>query len=152
MSGGRKRVPQEGALQSRPNKTPHHIPGSTRAIDDHIAWRFELIYGEPCFGWDTLTADDQNLLHKSLAKFEGMTIGELFNNSGHPGKTYGSPHAIPNLAARRRLLKHYEDEDAIHRLQCDGKHRIFGFRRGNVFLVLWWDPNHDIWPSKKKHT
>lgn len=145
----KKSVPSKQALKSSAGKAPRLIPGTQRSVDDHVAWRFELICGEPCFGWDTLTADDHKCLNEWLAIFEGMTLGELFNNSGRPGKTYRNPHEIPNVEARGRFLDRYDDEDEIHRLRCDGEHRIYGFRRGNVFLVLWWDPNHEVWPSSR---
>ncbi|HMH92267.1 MAG TPA: hypothetical protein VK586_14425 [Streptosporangiaceae bacterium] len=33
-----------------------------------------------------------------------------------------------------------------------GEPRLYGFRDRNVFHVVWWDPRHEIWPSRKKHT
>lgn len=30
--------------------------------------------------------------------------------------------------------------------------RLYGFLLGHVFHVVWWDPDHEIWPSKLKHT
>lgn len=144
----RKSVPAGATANAEPQKVVH-IPGShTRPVADYIAWRFELIYNEPCFGWDTLSEDDRQFLHTWLEKFEGQTVNELFQG-GRPGKTYNNPHQIPNDDARKRFLDCYEDEDAIHRLACGGAPRIYGFRRDNVFLILWWDPNHGIWPSNR---
>ena len=33
-----------------------------------------------------------------------------------------------------------------------GKQRLWGFLRAGVFHVLWWDPEHQIYPSWEKHT
>ena len=30
--------------------------------------------------------------------------------------------------------------------------RIWGARRGDVFHVLWWDPEHEVWPSQLRYT
>ena len=30
--------------------------------------------------------------------------------------------------------------------------QLYGFLVDNVFHMLWWDPEHEIWPSRKKHT
>ena len=143
----RKSVPRQPT--PRPEKKSRCIPGTSRSADEHIAWRFELISREPCYGWDTLPADDHKLLNEHLAQFESMTIGQLFNNSGRPCKTYTNPHDIPDGLARKRFLEQYDDQDEIHRLRCGGIKRIYGFRQGNIFMILWWDPRHEIWPSSR---
>ena len=33
-----------------------------------------------------------------------------------------------------------------------GKERIWAIRSGERVFLLWWDPNHEIYPSPKKHT
>jgi len=37
-------------------------------------------------------------------------------------------------------------------LRIMGAVRIWGIRVHNCFKVLWWDPEHKIFPSKLKHT
>lgn len=133
-------------------KVVRPYPGAKhRDIGDYLSWRFDLIYDEPDYGWSSVSSADRDLIHDSLRGFEKMTAAEIFAG-GEPGKTYGNPGDIPNKTARDRFLDKYADEDEIHRLNCGGRCRLFGFRRGGVFLVLWWDPNHEIWPAKKKHT
>ncbi|MBN1458760.1 MAG: hypothetical protein JXA57_04435 [Armatimonadetes bacterium] len=145
--GSKKRVPQQ--RDPHPQKNPRCIPGTSRPTEEHIAWRFELICREPCYGWDTLTADDHKTLNEHLATFESMTVNQLFNNSGYPCKTYAKPHDIPDETARKRFLEQYDDQDEIHRLRCSGTKRVYGFRQGNIFMILWWDPTHIIWPSTR---
>ena len=148
----RKTISPRAAQHASARKMVRPYPGSrSRDVQDYMSWRFDLIYSEPVFGWDTVTSEDRDFIHKWLEKFEGQTAEELFTG-GTPGKTYTNPRAIPNHAARARFIDAYDDEDEIHRLACGGKPRFYGFRRGNVFLVLWWDKRHEIWPSQKKHT
>jgi hypothetical protein len=45
-----------------------------------------------------------------------------------------------------------DDEDQISRLRVTGRGRLYGFRRDERFYALWWDPEHAIYPSPKKHT
>lgn len=33
-----------------------------------------------------------------------------------------------------------------------GKARVFGAYANNIFYIVWFDYNHKIWPSYKKHT
>jgi hypothetical protein len=55
--------------------------------------------------------------------------------------------------ARQRLLDFsLDDTDELWRFRFDGKTRLWGRREGSCFLVLWWDPDHMVCPSMKKHT
>lgn len=37
-------------------------------------------------------------------------------------------------------------EDELFRFRTGGKERIWGFRTGHVFNVVWWDAEHQIYP------
>ncbi|MFH8892980.1 hypothetical protein [Streptomyces sp. NPDC017949] len=41
---------------------------------------------------------------------------------------------------------------SIHRLRFQGKQRLYGFFDGNTFHVVWWDPEHQVYPSTKRKT
>jgi len=60
---------------------------------------------------------------------------------------------LPNADARQGLEElEYDDRDKISRLRITGEQRLYGFREGARFYVLWWDPHHEIWPSKLRNT
>lgn len=87
-----------------------------------------------------------------IGAIETMTVREAFNNQDEPGKDY-SVADLPTKAARERLIHlKYDDEDQISRLRVSGTGRLYGFRRNERFYALWWDPQHNIWPSPKKRT
>jgi hypothetical protein len=44
------------------------------------------------------------------------------------------------------------DQTTISALRISGERRLWGFRVGNIFHVIWWDPHHEVWPSEKKNT
>jgi len=84
---------------------------------------------------------------RKLAAFESMTANEAF--TGSPGKDYEIaeiPHknAVPRLEAIG-----LGDQTRISRFELQGKWRLYGFRQGNVFHVVWWDPEHEIWPPAR---
>lgn len=84
-----------------------------------------------------------------LQAFETMTWGEI------EGPTGSHFVALTDLekAARKRLPQiNMQDVDQIFSLRCGGKPRIWGVRDIAVLRVLWWDPDHLICPSQKKHT
>lgn len=91
---------------------------------------------------------------KHLTSFESMTVGELFpGGREYPGKDYTIAE-IPTQEAHERLEAiGLADMTKISVLRLGGEQRLYGFRQnGNIFHIVWWDPGHEIWPSKKKHT
>jgi hypothetical protein len=100
-----------------------------------------------------ITSADHVTLLNRIRSFESMTMAECFSTSGDPGKDY-SLEDLPNDEATQRLVDlGWDDQDRISRLNIGGKLRLYGFRRGTErFYALWWDPNHEIWPSKLRNT
>lgn len=111
--------------------------------------RFD-IDGQWCLS--KITPDDMRTLLGRIRSIETMSVTEAFNNGDEPGKDY-SIADLPSKAARERLVElKYDDEDQISRLRVTGRGRLYGFRRDERFYALWWDPEHAIYPTKKKHT
>jgi hypothetical protein len=57
----------------------------------------------------------------------------------------------------RKILNRLEvlQRDAsggLYEFHIDGLRRFWGIRRGHVCYLIWWDPNHKIWPSTLQHT
>ena len=57
-------------------------------------------------------------------------------------------------SARDRLQKlKLDDIDELMSFRISGKERVWSIRQlNNVMKVLWWDPNHEIYPIRKRHT
>ncbi|OEJ34194.1 hypothetical protein [Streptomyces subrutilus] len=89
-----------------------------------------------------------------MSEVEKMTVQEMRNASG--GKLY-KEYATEDTGiireARDRLTSlGLSDMTKIGRIRFAGTQRLYGFLEGTVFHVLWWDPNHEVYPSKLKHT
>src|SRR5690606_20838174 len=112
--------------------------------DSRVAWRFCHVDHAGPWGFGTLTIAE---LMDKLAAFESMTCREIFDMGEEPGKHYDVA-AIPNKIAAQRLDElRLSDMTKISRLRLGGKPRLYGLLHGNVFHILWWDPEHEIWPS-----
>jgi hypothetical protein len=66
-------------------------------------------------------------------------------------------HSIPVGAiiaqARNRLVQNnLEEIDIFWRFRFQGEQRLWGYKQGRIFLVIWWDPHHKICPSELKNT
>ena len=58
-------------------------------------------------------------------------------------------------SARDRLTElALDDRDELTSLRLAGKARVWGFfdALDGAFYVVWFDPNHKVCPSQKKHT
>ncbi len=89
-------------------------------------------------------------IFKRLADLESMTWTAIQSKTG--SHVVGIQGIIKEARDRIIFLKKEEWADNLCSLRMSGKERLWGFLRSGVFHVLWWDPEHQVYPSKKKHT
>ena len=83
-----------------------------------------------------------------LKGFESMMWKEILGPKNHP-------ICIGQItpAAQRRLTElNQDDTDELISLTIEGQLRIWGKKQGLAFMVLWWDPNHEVYPVSLRHT
>ncbi len=153
MAKGKSRKEPKANLQDF-GKLPRivHDPAS----EDHktIVWQVSRIDHDGKWGWKGLC---QNLfwedIFPKLKDFESMTWHEIIAATK---KSRGNlHHSIPKTSlhkdARDRLEQLNQDDiDKLFSLRLQGAHRIFGIKDGRVLKLLWFDPNHEVCPCKKK--
>ena len=95
-----------------------------------------------------------NILSK-LISYEGMTWGG--DTISFRGKSVGNGtnnhfEYIANMSkdAQRRAKDIHLDVDQLFSLRLTGKERLYGVLNNGVFSVLWYDSEHEIYPSAKK--
>jgi hypothetical protein len=149
MSRGKgRKKPKVGAKVS-PKKRPKRLPAGTPASNDPtVIWGLSFVDLDGPWGWSKIAVT--HLKH----------VLEFMHNleSCRPGEVFGPKHKhIPlgNLCAKaqKRLAKlELDDLDGLWELRVRGLERIWGIRRDHVFYPVWWDPLHEVCPSKKKNT
>lgn len=83
-----------------------------------------------------------------------MTWAEITRGTG--GKSRGNNnHFVPvaKLAKEAKVrLREIRQEDVsdLFSLHIDGKTRIYGIRDGRALKLLWYDPDHTVYPMTKK--
>lgn len=138
-------------LPPSPSKQPQIASDPNRFYHFPPAWRISTL--EMCgpFGWHGIDGKTLQYIQQKLASFESMTWEEILVK----GKTYNHFIEVASLikVARDRLeyLK-LDDIDEVCSLRLDGKKRVYGIRHQVALSLLWWDPDHKICPSQKKHT
>lgn len=66
---------------------------------------------------------------------------------------YLSTSSLSRQAIKRLIDIKLDDEaDNLFSFHLQGKPRIIAIKHGNIAKLLWYDPEHQVAPSTKKHT
>lgn len=148
---GGKKAPTLPKPSRKTPPNPDRLPHADSS-PDRVCWRFEHVDHDGPWGFSAVSGEDLCDLLRKLRDFERMTVRELFHQSGALGKSYDMEE-LPSKQAKDRLEElRLADQTRISRLRMNGPGRLYGFLDGNIFHVVFWDPDHAIWPSRKKHT
>ena len=139
-----------GGLAPRPMKSPIITPGDgynwMRAC-----WRIQRLQLVDPYGWRAITPDQLAYIKTKLAEFEAKDWNPIFVTE----KQHNHPTDVASFdcpQAREWMRRNMPTEDVLWTLRLSGKERIWGILRDGVFHLLFWDPNHQIKASEKKHT
>jgi hypothetical protein len=117
-------------------------------IVDLISWHIRTIDKEGPWRWkqiDGLTLDDILL---KMSDFETMKWSEILNRNNHAIST----SKICQEARKRLVALKQDDVDELVSLHLTGRKRVWGIRDQNILKILWWDSDHTVCPSLKRHT
>lgn len=138
---GPKKAPAAAASTSG-SKRPVALASPTS--DHEPAWRFSWLDLKGEWGWNKVTSEQLSLIHTKLCDFETMRMGELFG-AQRQNKSIPTEN-LPDAAKSRLSEIGRDDETGLVELRLGGAQRLWGFRRGSVIYLLWWDPDHTVFP------
>jgi hypothetical protein len=152
VAGKKGRIPKP---HEQPSAIPKHVPRPREfrpgGGDGFLRIRFNHVdLGGP---WCLSRIEQDHLadLLGRIKSFESMKCAQVFAPGSEVGKTYQVDH-LPNPDAKPRLVElQFDDQTEIARLRISGERRLYGFlpEGGPDFYALWWDPEHQIWPSTR---
>lgn len=153
--------PYRGAGGKTP-KAAHNVPAEKKPtvsvdfpeeLDErHLEFTFRDADMVGPWSLQNISEIDARTLFSFLKDMESMTMKEAM--AGETGKMadYEDMTGCPNPAPAQRLAELYDGADNVCRLRVTGRKRLIGLRVEHRFSVLWWDPEHEIWPTQKRHT
>jgi hypothetical protein len=97
-----------------------------------------------------MTAEQSGNVFRRLGSFETMPWMAIQQAGlGHP-----IPQDSDGLSgeAPRRLAEISREQYDLYSLRIFGAGRVWGIKVENVLYVLWWDPNHIIYPWEPRNT
>lgn len=140
-----KHVPARAT--SRENSKQVKIQEATNATGGKPAWRFSTVDRNGPFAWPIGDNAELEIVEK-LHQFDSMKWGEIEGNDHH-----AIPLSKLSPEAQKRLAEIKQDDiDEIFSFHSGGKPRIIGIRDRDLVKLLWWDKDHLVCPSHKKHT
>jgi hypothetical protein len=103
-------------------------------------WRFQMLDLDGPFGWRKCH-DFEVVMHR-LRNFETMKWSEIIGAKSHviPVDQLG------NEAQVRLQELRLDDLDNLVSLRITQASRVFGILDGHCCKLLWWDPEHDVYP------
>lgn len=130
--------------------TQGKLPGAGNS-HQRVCWRFTHADQQGRWGLQHLTIDMWNAVLGRLVHFETMTVQELRESSVYTEYDLSNTGLLSAALARLEEMG-LGDMTRIGRFRVWKKPRLYGFMEGNVFHVLWWDPEHEIWPWEPRNT
>lgn len=115
------------------------------------SWRISIIEMKGPYGWNVLDAEMVLYVQTKLSDFEKMTWAEIFTNAKKSNHSVSVIDLCSEAQSRLGEIKQ-DDIDQLFCLRLSGKERVWGKLDEGVFTLLWWDPDHQVCPSNKKHT
>lgn len=114
---------------------------------ERVLWSF--LYFDHFSAWseNCSKVDEFCSVAKCMKDYEGRTWSEI-TTSGWRDHPVSFDRLVPEAQKRLMDLK-LDDFDEYFRFRFSSLQRIWGVRKGPVFHVIWWDPEHRVCPSKK---
>lgn len=145
----KKQIPPTTKNMLKKSIGQHEQPTSSE--HEKICWSFTILDYHGNHGWKDISfGGHKEQIFEKLACLETMSWAEIKNakKQHHPV----SREKLSKQAQQRLMELKQDDIDELFSLRLSGKERVYGVRDQRVLKLLWWDPNHEIYPSKKKHT
>lgn len=145
-------------LKQKNLKRGKEIPETRKSTDRcYPVWYFTKIDKAGKFAFDVNREDFQHyeILDKMI-HYSNMSWADIKKQTHDDKKS--KHHFIPfdelSKEAQDRLRKKdlTEDSDSLFSFALQNRLRIVGIRKDEKFYVRWYDPKHEVCPSKMQHT
>ena len=116
------------------------------------AWRFQFMDRDI---WSPIGHLEE--ISKKLSSYEKMSWAEIDGTSKSGTDSKGSRNHFISVndmikQARTRLDKLHLTFEEYYSIALTGKERLWGILSDGIFYILWYDQNHEVCPSIKRHS
>lgn len=117
--------------------------------DKPIVWTFHQMVLDRSRNWNWLQLADEDVfcdVFTKLGQLEKSTFNEL---NSQPGHHYITVENFSRKARKELDSLNLSDIPSLFSLRLQGSVRVFCTTQTNVFSLLWYDPNHEVCPSRR---
>jgi hypothetical protein len=155
----KKNAKGKPSLQAAPSRKEQPVPLRPEGTGDmppgaKPVWRLSSLDLDHngSWSWNLSTASTLREIAEFLAQMENLTWAELkaLTSPGKGGnhkrnKAIPVEQLCPDAQKRLRELK-LDHLDGLFEFRIRSKPRLWGYARQGVFHVVWWDPEHKVYP------
>lgn len=109
------------------------------------AWHFGCIDWSGPFGWEEISRESMQGVIEVLKTLEVMTWSEIkYRDNGKRNH----PVSVESICreAQKRLEAIEQETDDLFCIRVTHVARLWGIADRNVLKILWWDPEHSVYP------
>lgn len=120
-----------------------------------VRWSFQCVDTRPLLKsvhW-SLSPEETAQVLGHLEHIQEKTWNECYQERAHGHKkNHSQPVKSLAKAAQVRLGELEVLHEELFRFRFNSTWRLWGYREGQKFYVLWFDRDHEVYPVGKKHT
>lgn len=138
-------MPKNKRVRQRESVTPQKRVRMFPGVDIEgmpMAWRFGSGDRGGLWAWTQCQDAAYEILTK-LGEFEKLSFAELGRNGSH----WVNAENICKEARDRLVKIEQDDVDQLFSFRLTNTCRVWCITEGNMMRVLWWDPQHTVWPT-----
>lgn len=131
------------------SKKPRIASTLRSSYDEQPVWQIGVLDIDGPWGWRNI--DKVYFFSEILPKiknFESMMWRDILNRNSHEVDI----DKISTTAQKRLEELRLDDFETIVSLRFTGKERLWGIKVANILKLIWWDPNHEVYPSMLRNT
>lgn len=144
------KTPRIGA-QITGGKQPKLAREPQSIMDQRPSWRLSNMRMKAPFGWDSISRDDMKQVIDHLKALEEKPWSETLIGA----KKHNHHCDVGGMCreARDCLAEDWQGGvDEALTIRLTNKKRVWGILEGPILYLLWWDPDHAVYPSLPKNT
>lgn len=144
--GKSKSIP--GNATSRKQEKAVRFQSQAQTVENRPSWRFSTVDRAGPFAWPKGSEEEAVIVDK-LHSFDSMRWEDIQGKQHH----YLAPSSLSKEAKNRLEEIQLDDEvENLFSFHLQGQPRIVCIKHNSLAKLLWYDPLHQVAPSKKKHT
>jgi hypothetical protein len=109
------------------------------------SWRVRFLEFVEPFGWHEANEEELRAIHGRLSNFESMTWEDILIRANHHNHHIRVDQICTEARGRLAAIGRGDVETVVS-LRVSAKERVWGILEGAVLHVLWWDPEHLVYP------